>query len=66
MTQQKYIKRTTGVTNWHYDPDCSKVTDGVLIPAGEEEIPEKATPCTNCAGGLTCHEIAKLGEQTDD
>jgi len=66
MTQQKYVKSTTCITTWHYDHDCSKVTDGVLVPAEPGEIPDSATPCTHCAGGLTCHEVAKLGERTDD
>lgn len=66
MTEQKYIKRTSAVTTWHKDQDCNNVTDGVLIPVEEAEIPDSATPCTNCAGGLTCHQVAELGERTDD
>jgi len=62
MTQQKYIKTTTGVTTWHSDRDCSNVTGGELVPVDDREIPEHATACTRCAGGLTCHEVAKLGD----
>jgi len=66
MTEQKYVKSTTCITTWHLEQDCNKVSDGHLVPAVEAEIPDHATPCTSCAGGLTCHQVAKLGEQTDD
>lgn len=62
MTKQKYIASGTQACVWHYDQDCKMAHTTQLVPVEDEEIPNVATRCTNCADGFTANDIENMGD----
>jgi len=58
MSEKKLVAPTDKVTTWHLDPDCGYATQAnELVPVPDGDIPKKAVPCSNCAGGLRAGKI---------
>jgi hypothetical protein len=49
------------VIKWHADPGCHVLDEGK--PIEKSELPEDATACTFCAGGVSAQELRERGEK---
>jgi hypothetical protein len=62
MTEQKYVGVGSQAAVWHTQKDCKMAHETELVPVEDSEIPDAATRCTNCANGLTAHDLEEMGE----
>jgi hypothetical protein len=63
-----YISNGDSVAStFHHDRECPQVRSEnlPLKPVTESEVPDIATACIGCAGGLTPDDVVRLGESHD-
>lgn len=62
MTRVYIAEHVDPPKNYHSEPDCP--TAQALKPVRESELPDKASPCSHCAGGISAEKLRpKYGEK---